>query len=102
MGVQLAILVAQRLEIAFFQSMDINDCSFAIRYKSRDNGDEWNQRAVYRVCTEHVAAINLASHGIKMLGIATDKFAARTMELCNSCIVMPIGVAYEAVPQVHI
>lgn len=39
-AVLLASIVAQRLAMAFFQSMAIQVCAVAIRYKSLDNGDE--------------------------------------------------------------
>lgn len=101
MVLQLAKAVGHRVERAFFQSLREPECEFPVRYHhDKNDTDDWSCRAVDRVCMEHVFATRFVSKGIKMIGLASDKYSGRNVELLNGCFVLPSGVAFEAVPQV--
>jgi hypothetical protein len=97
---QLAWHLGQRVEMVYYQSMKLEACKWPLRSSTSVGNEEWSLRAVDRVCTEHVYASKCASTGFKMFGMAVDKVSARSLELCNACIVLPNNVAFEGVPQV--
>ena len=99
---QLAHVAGQRVELSYYQSMRMAECSWPLRADGNADGqDDWSVRAIDRLCMHHVRACRRAAEGARVIGMAVDKFNARSLDLANACIVLPSNVGFEAVPQVH-
>lgn len=96
---QIAMAAGPRIEMCYYGSMKIADCSWPLRADEAAGAEDWSLRAIDRLCTEHVYAGKVASSSFKCFGVGVDKFSARAMEVCNGAFVLPDNVAYEAVPQ---
>lgn len=53
---QLAKVVGERIELVYYQSMQMCGCTWPVRAESGIDGEDWSLRAVDRLCQHHVAA----------------------------------------------
>ena len=97
---QVVKVIAERIDMCYFQSMDLDACDWVLRADLPQDDGEWSLRAIDRLVTQHVYAGKMASAGIKRFGMAVDKYSAHLLDICNGVVVLPNNIAYEAVTQV--
>lgn len=100
MVAQVAKACGQRIELLFLRSLEHHNDEWPLRAALPEESSEWSLRSIDKVCVDHVYAARQATLGVRVIGMAVDKFSARGLEMANACIVLPDNVGFEAVPQV--